>query len=77
MVRDLLLSRLEWKFLWPKEVVDVETLHCKWLLFENEEEKLQNYHPKLLEFESFFKYFRNRASDPVQYLCRITLPHPF
>ena len=65
---------LNFRVYWPTALLDVVTLHKKWLFERNNNIRIEAYHPKIVGFESFFNLRRKQASDIIEYSSGIPLP---
>lgn len=59
--------------IWPAPLVNLHALHRKWLN-SDASEKLNVYHPKLIESEEFLKFFPARNINHLESTSQITLP---
>lgn len=68
---------LQLSLTWPQPLLNVDTLHRKWSsLRKNDPEYMSAYHPEMLGFESALKGLREKSTDAVQSVTRISLPFP-
>ena len=69
-------SRSRTSISWPTAILDMETLHKKWLLERDATLRVEPYHPKIVGFENSLKIRRKQASDIVESVAHISLPFP-
>ena len=64
---------VELYFTWPNALVDVATMHRKWLRTEVSD-RFERYHPKCVGFDEFFKELRSTTLDEIESVAEIPLP---
>lgn len=68
---------LELAVVWPQPFADVDLLHRKWTTLRTEDsEFMSEFHPEMLGFEQTLKTLRERSTDIVKTITKISLPFP-
>lgn len=65
---------LEYSVLWPRAMVDMETLHKMWLLGAGDVPRIEKYHPMLKSFHPFLDSLRRPHDGNIETKSRISLP---